>query len=497
MKLQNSLKKIESKLPSPDNWKVWISIAFICKLILFIFCISKDGINPVEGFWGHFGGDTESYLDPIENLINKGEYQPDYRMPGYGVFYLPLYWLFSKAIALNILIILQLFFSIISTYFLAKLALKIFKSLSVFYLTFLLYTINTHVDLYLDILLTESLATSFLIIAFYLFLNFTETKNYLHLFISGLALTEVIFLRPIFSPLLFLFLLVLIVHLFRDKLRNKLMITLLFLSSFIIIDSTWIIRNYIVHKKVAPLTTSVYYPSIENGIILPIANFIQSFGGNSIWWETGAEIRWFGFGDNVEFGKGVDRNTKLPTDIYTSQFNLDSLISIRTKVISVLKDTTLTIEQNKTLTQEIRTSFNNFTQSIKSEKPYLYYIKSPLLITKNFFIHSGTQNLFFKSSAELNKFEYLVKVFYSLLYIITLFIGFVGVFLLIKKSFKINNITILTGIIVYSALIHPIFLRAAEPRYFVPTWPFLIICFSYAIVWIYNSIFIAKQKNVK
>lgn len=497
MSRQSSLKIFESKLPRPDNWKLWISIAFICKLILFVFCTNKEGINPIEGFWGHFGGDTDSYLMPIENLVNNGEYTPDYRMPGYGVFYLPLFWFFSKAVALNILIVLQLILSIISTYLIAKIALKVFTSTPIFYLTFFLYVINTHVDLYLDILLTESLTTSFLIIAYYLFIIFIEKNNYINLFISGLLLTEIIFLRPIFSPLLFLFLLVLVVHLFRNKFNNKLIISLLFLSSFIIIDTTWATRNYIVHKKFAPLTTSLYYPEIENSIILPVANFINSFGGNSVWWETRAEIRWFGFGDNVEFGKGVDRNTKLPSEIYTSQFNLDSLILIRAKVISVLKDTSLTIEQNKVLTEQIRLSFNNFTQSIKSEKPFLYFIKAPLIITKTFFLHSGTQNLFFKSASELNKFEYLIKIFYSLLYIITIVFGFLGTFLLIKKSFKLNNITIITGIIAYLAVIHPIFLRAAEPRYFVPAWPFVIICFSYAIIWIYNFIFMAKQKNVK
>lgn len=497
MNLQNSLKKIENKLPKPENWKFWILFILLCKIALFIFCINKVGVNPIDGFWGHFGGDTESYLDPIESIINKGEYQPDYRMPGYGVFYLPLYWLFSKATALNILICLQLIFSVVSVYFLAKIALKVFKSNTLFYVTIIIAAVSTYIDLYITFILTESFTTSFLIFAVYSYIKFTENNKSNYLLLCGLLLTEVVFLRPVFLPILFLFVIVLIVHLNKSKSISKLKTIGLFLLPFLLIDSAWLIRNYKHHHKIAPLTTSFYYPGLENGVFLPVSQFLQSWGGSFVWWDTGAEIRWFGFGESIEFGKGVERKTSLPSYIYTSQFNEDSLLIVRSKVLIILNDTTKTNEEKRILTDEVKASLDKFTISVKKEKPFVHYIKAPLLFLKTFFVHSGTYNLFAKSAAELNKVEYLTKIFYSLLYIFTLLFGFLGALLLFKKSMSFNAITLLVGIIAFTSLVHPVILRLTESRYIIPAWPFIIICASYAVIWIYNFIFMAKQKNVK
>src|ERR1700739_2112567 len=92
-------------LPSPLKWKYWLFVAFCIRSLFFFLQVH---ISHIGGLWGVEMNDTYGYLIPIENLVNKGAYSPDFRMPGYGMFYLPLYILFSKTLACNLLIIIQL-----------------------------------------------------------------------------------------------------------------------------------------------------------------------------------------------------------------------------------------------------------------------------------------------------------------------------------------------------------------------------------------------------
>ena len=59
----------------------------------FLFVVQPGpptGMPP--GVWGRTGGDTASYVEPVENLLATGRYAPDFRMPGYAVPYLTLVW---------------------------------------------------------------------------------------------------------------------------------------------------------------------------------------------------------------------------------------------------------------------------------------------------------------------------------------------------------------------------------------------------------------------
>ena len=151
-------------LKNPSNWKFWLILAFILKGLLFVFCIFKEYHASKIGIWWGTTGDSNTYLLPIENLIDHGKYYLDYRMPGYGIFYLPLYFLFSKVVAINILLALQLIVASISTYVLALIARKIFKTDAVFYITFYLYGLSIYANMFDETILTESFTTSFFII---------------------------------------------------------------------------------------------------------------------------------------------------------------------------------------------------------------------------------------------------------------------------------------------------------------------------------------------
>jgi hypothetical protein len=112
----------------------WITIALIVKFVPFILLLHNKPLNDIPGFWGGVQGDTYSYLAPIENFIKSGNYDPDFRMPGYGILFYPLLLLFTKAVACNIIIILQYIVAAVSVYYLALTAKNIFSSNKIFYI---------------------------------------------------------------------------------------------------------------------------------------------------------------------------------------------------------------------------------------------------------------------------------------------------------------------------------------------------------------------------
>jgi len=486
---QSLFSTLLNRLPATNRWKFWLSLAFFAKLIIFILCLFKPSSeNPFIEFWGQYGGDTDAYLLPMENLVKNGTYEPDFRLPGYSLLYLPFYLLFSKAMALNCLIVLQLLLASLSVYLTALIAQFLFKDKVYFVWTFFLFAISTFSNMFDTVLMTESFGVSFLVIAIYTFFKYTETADNRWILGTGLLMTEAVFLRPGFLPILLMLLIVLIAYNLRKKWALGWPIAFLLLP-FVIVDSVWVVRNFYQHNKFAPLQTSVAYPGTEE-VILSQFKFVQSWGGDIVYWEAGAEIRWFGYGPamHATFGKGVDTSAELPDYIYTSKFNKDSLRIIKQKLMATYQDSSLTKQQIAANKQYASDKFLEYATSVRQEKPFLYYVKAPLILLKKFLIHSGTYNLFSRASSELNVVEWAIKVFYSLFYLGALVVGFLGILLWMKECICLHRVGAAAGVVVYIATVHPFILRFSEYRYFIPAWPFLMIFVAYALVWGYQRI---------
>jgi hypothetical protein len=471
-------------LRDPYKWQFWIFLAFFFKSIIFIFLIYRQDLSPLPGFRGVIAGDTYTYFSPIDNLITHGAYSPDFRMPGYGLLYFPFAFLFSKTIAYTIIIVLQFIAASLSVYCLAIIAYNIFKSKAMFYLTFYLFAISTYTSLFDTTLLTESFTCSFLIFSVFFLLKalHNRSKTYINLVFSGVFLTEVFFLRPIFAPLFLIFCVLILVFFYRNK-SGKLMPKLLaFLLPLILIDGAWTTRNYLKHDKFIP-ATSFYYPRIANSYDLPLYTLVSSWGGANQYWEPDAEIRWFGVEDGLP-PELHNRSVSLPDYIYTSKFNYDSLLALKKQLsiyISNESNPNADSVKMKSLLATIRTKCFFYANSIKTEKPFLYYIKAPIMRTKHFLVHSGTYNLFVTLTSQLNTVQYCVKILYSLFYLFIIGFGAIGILILFRQSILVTPVIMITAIVVYTIVIHPVVLGVCEKRYFVPAYPFMLIFAAYTI----------------
>lgn len=488
MKVFRNFNNTFSKLPPRTNWLFWLLIAFLCKATLFYYKTNVESrIIPNHYFpqtIGYEGGDTYSYIEPVEHLIANGTYDgpifQDYRMPGYGAIYYFLRLFLSITPALNALVILQLIASSISVYVFGLIAFTLLKKESAFYLGFLLYAISIFVSITDVTLLSESFSASSLLFSVYFLLQ--SKRSFLNTLLAGLFLTWGIFLRPVLAPILIIGFLYLLIKDRRDLFQLKKYqwkTALTFLIPFLLIDGIWIARNYQKYDRLVPLTKSQYYPGVEESYWAGLIPFMNAFGGSLVFWEPGSELSFF-----LPTPEYVEKKVeaKIPDYAYTSQFNLDSLLIIKSKIVTV-DSLSVENEKRKALINEINASLITYAQSIKAEKPFLYYFSSRIHLLKKFFVQSGTYNLYHQQSSQLSTFKYLIKVFYSLLYAIVIISGFIGILILLIKGLKNTDYLLISLIGLYIALIFPFFLMLCEYRYFVPGYPFFCLASVYLIAY--------------
>lgn len=473
---------------SPGNNFFWIICAFLLKgtlILLFIENIAQgfEQISFGRTGYGFGSGDTPSYFDPIENFLKDGSYHPDYRMPGYGIIYLMLRSIVVEDQALKLIILIQLTIAALSIYSLSKLLYLVTAKNIVFYLTFFLFGLSLKTTFWDFAYLAESFAVSFLIFSSHAFILFWRSEKKKWLLLSGLFLTWVIFLKPVYLPVLFIFVAALLFFCFRIRkttLKSMTLKVFVFAAPFILFDGLWIIRNYQRYDRLIPLTKTTYYPGYEESYLGPLMDFVIAFGGDRSWWNPKGELRWFI--SNPADGGG----TPVPEEVYTSSFNGDSLVSVRKDIAIILNPGTSQQVMNE-LSSSVRARLNTYTESIRTEKPHIYYLTGRLKMVRKFLLHSGTDFLPFIPFRQMDLKQKFLKVLNGTLYVFSIAFGFLGIVYVILKKQAAMFAMALTGL--YSTLIYPV-LGQLEPRYYLPAYPFMLGCAIY-----FCSVYPWKARN--
>jgi len=452
-----------------------ISIQFVGLLLvkiafLFLFPWSDEFYKSSIGY---SGGDTFSYYPPLESLLNNGQYFEDFRMPGLAFPYVPLRLILNETMALNALIVIQVLFSVVSILLLAKIVLLLTKKTALYYWVLILYGLSTFVSKYDNVLLTESLFTSTLILVIYLLVKPGKKR----FFVIGFLLIWLVFLKPIAILLIPTIILWLVFSDYRNTKKISMRPAVIALPAFLLL-SIWVVRNYNEHHRFFLLTKSLNYPTVENSYLSHAYAFVSSFGGSCVYWKPKAEITFFYKGIN----KDMEECTQFPDYIYTSKFNKDNMLKLQQLVQQVESIKNPQLKQS--LNAKAERLFDSYTRSIADEKPFLYHIGSRFSLLKSYLVHSGTMNLFNEPSENLNSIQLLMKVGYSLLYLFTVIFGFLGmIYFFLRK--KWSNLIWLILPASYFSLIYPLGLRMDEFRYYVPAYPFMLvigILFIYCLV---------------
>ncbi|MBN7812948.1 hypothetical protein J0A68_18470 [Algoriphagus sp. H41] len=469
---------------------LYFILALGIKLALF-FILNQSKIFQFSGFIGELSGDSNGYLNPVDQLFETGVFYSAHRMPGYSLVYFFFSLFFNKVLSLNLLVIFQVAMSALSCVILAHLSYLISHKMWVFISTFILTLFSTYLTWYDGYVLTESLTASVLILLVYFVgIYFLVKRNWRWMLVAGLLYSWLVFLRPVFFPLSFLFFLLFFIN--KLNWRAFGFNVAIFISPFLFFDSLWILANCHWHKKFVPLQVSFLGPSQSNVFFEPAFRFIQTWGGNYQWWDPGAEIRYFGVGHDSLVYSDQDKIV-FPKEIFTSEFTIDSLEVLRQELLALKLDSGFIIESEFDLrSKSIYRKFEDYSMSIKRENPKLYWFDSRLSLIHQFFFTTKIRNPFYNVDFPLRDQFIYIK---SLAYIGTLVFGYISSVILLFFLKREPVLMLLTGIVWYVFLIHPIVLRVVENRYLLPSYPFLVLSIILGFYFVTNK-YVFRKKQV-
>ncbi len=467
-----------------ENTWFWIGLALLLKIIVIFFLIYNLSLLNRDGLIGICSGDCADYLHTAQNIVKHFTFGKVYegvlspykgRMPGYDIVLAPLSLFLQEKNVINFTILLQIALSAISTYFLAKIAYLIFKTQYIFYTVFFIYAINIFVSIYDLHILTESFSISALIISIYLILYKPSKINY---FISGFLFTWAFLMRPFFGViLLFVISYLIYKHLvyLKQTFRQSIIYLFIYLLPFCLTEAIWTYRNYLQFNRFIPLAEGGF----NEGRRLSLMNLMSAWGFDFTDWNPNSEMLVFLKPIvNLNIKPRYTKVEDLPTYIYTSTYNIDSLKNIQI-LLDRINSSKIAYTEYTYLDSIINHKLKQYKEDFIHEKPFHYYFTAPLRLMGKFLLHSGTYNISNKPFLEQPIYSQILKIIYSILYYFVLLAGFFSYIFLIEA--KRIEVYLLLSIPFYIIILFTFFIRAIEYRYLTTAYPFLSILACYML----------------
>ncbi|HRN35832.1 MAG TPA: hypothetical protein PLV70_00755 [Flavobacteriales bacterium] len=443
-------------------------IAVLSKLFIAYYTIDQAYVSEVPESFALCSGDCQSYIRPIENLLDYGVYAPDYRMPGYGMIYLPLYALFSQPVALNLLVLVQIIVDILATMLLMRTVWMITESRFGLVVCMVLYGIGCTVSVYDKFVLTESISASLVVASIYFLVKFKLSNMPWLLALSSLFMTWAYFCRPVVFPLFILLSGYVIYILYR---RNRLMHLIAFALPFLIIQSLWSARNYYRHGQLYLLTQTKYYPFYSQS---QMASFSFSAAVSDMKHNYVLPVQpWM----NMDRPYGPVEPSMVPQGAYTPSFTVDSLQELQ-RYGKELVLGSISEQRKHVLDSLIAVKLNRYTASIKEEHIALVYLQAPAKrLRAHVFKSSGVQFLHLKAFHALTGIEKLLKLGYVAIFLAALYgtlFFIVGSVFWMRRPFNL----FISLCCLYAMLVHPILLGMSDPRYLYGFYPLFALAAS-------------------
>jgi hypothetical protein len=474
-----------SRLFKPSNALFWIGIALLIRVIVLAFFIHTAKQAYPEKSIGTIGikqNDYEYFLGPVDEYFEKGMFQYEHspgksfagRMPGYSLPYMLLRSIFNKEVSLFVLFSLQILLGAISVYVISLIAGKLFNSSKAFLFAFFLFAISSHTAIFDIFSLAESFSVSTICFFFYFVLRFFEERKTSLLILAGFFLTWAIFLRPFLGTLLILFPLTFLLYERKSLPVSKLITTcFLFFIPFIICESAWIYRNFIVMKRFIPLETSITESYGERGAYrtsaISIRQLIDAWGGKSAEFDEDDEGGWFHHKPLATAGDYV-----FPDYVFNSSFNKDSLIQLK-KIFNASIDPSLSEREKDSLNMLANSIALRYTDDYKKNNLFRYYFINPVKRFQRLVFTNTTGMLPMPRFEQMNVIQKAVKVFYFFLYFFVTISGIIGMIAFFFSQRKLTAPVFITMIFPWVVAFTLVIYGVIGFRYYVNTYPVFIL----------------------
>lgn len=412
-------------------------------------------------------GDTHSYIGAMENFIHTGVYYFDNgrekvyagRVPHYSIPYYIFRTVSDQDTAQNLVVITQWIVECISLYFLGLIIFRLTRNTYAFGAMLLLAVVASNATMMSLYLAPESFSCSLLIFVLYYYLVYREEKKTKHLVALSLMLAALTTMKSYYA----VFYAVIGWEIWSQgnfNIRAALRPARVLAVPILVFLSPWAIRNYGLYHTFIPLQINVYAGYDYSDAELAFRRYLRAWGGDFIFWEPGHAGCYF------LPKEGIPCTFTLPDYVYTTQYGPTEVESIRQRFINFHRQ--YSPEADSALTH----AFDRMTENYRSEKPIRFYMLSPLLLTKQFLVHSGSYYLPVHANAPCyHPAQLAVKLSESLLYWLGLIVGVPGLALI---SFRKKGI--LFGALPWILIIlFPLALGFAEARYFRTVEPVLYL----------------------
>lgn len=457
---------MKDKISIFENSSYWIISIIALKFLSFYFFHNQFQQNVIGmESWLAITPDTNAYYEPIRNWVNGFGYGNACRMPGLLPIYAPLYYLFGELWSNNLITIIQLICSTISLFLLAKTSKYFFPKVSPS-IVVLLYLSTPFISIYDHYGLSDSFSVSWMILGCYFFTQFrleTKTKKkYLYIILCAFFLIWASYMRQFNFFIFGMFGLLLLSDWIRKEKGIKPYVVTYSITAFLLILPWWLYNVKNDRPKiifVEPINNCFDgYPEYQ----LELRKLPMAWGGKFMVW--GKEAEWF-------LRKTMEESEfPFSEQVFTSQYNLDSLKILRKKSLEIFYGEVQTDNENLEKKKKyIIDKSKLYLKSYKEEHPLDYYIFNKLKLLRKF-LFSKEIVLPFPPLEKMELYHIIIKI---LALLTTSYILILG---LLNSLFKTNSKQkfLATVIWVYIFII-VCYMGYIEYRYWETIFPFIVL----------------------
>ena len=476
------------------NIVLLISITFILKLGFAVYFSQLGNCSAPDrsiGYLAKNAGDTIGYIGAIDNFIEEGNYYfwngvrkvDAGRMPHYGAPYYVFRQAFSKSVASDIYVIIQLLLDSIANVFFAGLCFYILKRQFSFWLGYLFYFLNFNLFLLTLSLVPESISLSFMVLFLYTYHWYWVNQKLKYAVIASLFLAIVTVLKPYLVILYIPFFLSLLIkrenipalnfkHIFRQGLIAGLPLIILLLP--------WVIRNEVMLGKFIPTQESMTAGYNYTESDFAFRRFVGAWGGDIIFWTPEAAGCYY-------YAKPpVACSFKIPDYALANGYTISDMEDVRQDYLQLQQQYSLELDQT------VVNKFDHLTNIYKSEKPFMYYIGSRFLSIKNMFWHTNNYNVPINPSFSCyHSYQLLFKITQLAIYVLAMTFGVFG---LIKLGYERKISVVFVCIPIFIICFFAIF-KLTEARYFNHAYPLVLVGLVGFITWVVEKFRFRLKSN--
>jgi len=427
----------------------------------------------LEGRWAAWDADQWEYIGTAESYLAGNGWQPDHRMPGYGVIFLLYRQVFNYRDACDAITITHLLVSVLAVYAFCRALASAAVMPRLFWPAYVLSLLAVYSALSDNVLVNESFTTSALMLHWAAYVRYRTRGGTGWLLTAGALIGLATFLRPIYGPILVI---VPLAELLRRErpLTRRLLHAALFCLPFLVVDGIWTWRNHRHYGGFHPVTNhGSWNPRYSKSPLYAGTELLSTWGGHAYWWEPSSDSRWIGFEANVGLGTGkpVPGVPEPPAYAYTSGYTKDSLIHFANGIrrARALQPG----PERDSISLGLIDMAHAWRAEHAREHPFQYHVLARLRLLKNQSVSSGSEVLYKRPVGALSTPELAYKLLQSAFYWWAMAVGSMVALYALLNARRFPLMAVLGAMALYALVACPWIMRAAEIRYNIPVFHLL------------------------